>query len=314
MKQFSHAWLAFKAIERLEKADLKNYRQDADGLIRWLWDHRDGLIQGAWYPDMVFKDMATSHVLKFTPDPQGKKDLLGLPQDSQYLAVGKKSALYGQPYRVDPGTNLPVRCEAMAHSIIDNFKMQETEEKGSPISPTDNHIANRLFILSHYVADAHMPLHCDSRPFSGGKDLHAQIEGVWDDEIEKHFELDRLNDRFTYGSDGYPLRKKTDYSASFLKQVDDGLSARPFGIEYGGNNTSIEDYMRAVCQYSYLVAYAFIPPQYDPNTIDMNQWQSLPGGVIDFNTLSPLVFSEAIDAIARIWLRVWRRYTAWLKG
>ena len=38
--------------------------------------------------------------------------------------------------------------------MIDNLKMQETELKGSPISPTDNHVAVLLFMLSHYVADA----------------------------------------------------------------------------------------------------------------------------------------------------------------
>jgi len=54
MKQFSHAWLPFNAIERLEKAKLGNNLQDADELIRWFWDHRDGVIKGSWHPDMVF--------------------------------------------------------------------------------------------------------------------------------------------------------------------------------------------------------------------------------------------------------------------
>jgi hypothetical protein len=48
--------------------------------------------------------------------------------------------------------------------------MQESEDKGSPISPTDNHVATLFFMLSHYIADAHMPLHCDNRTFANSND------------------------------------------------------------------------------------------------------------------------------------------------
>ena len=81
--QFSNAWLAFKAIERLEKADLGDNRQNADELIRWFWDHRDGVIRGAWYPDMVIKDMANSHVLKLTPQAEGHATFGTLPDNSE---------------------------------------------------------------------------------------------------------------------------------------------------------------------------------------------------------------------------------------
>ncbi len=313
MKQYSHAWLAFKAIERLEKAEISRYRQEADELIGWLRNHRDGLIQGSWYPDKVFKDMANGHVLKFTPDDKGQSEFRRLPPGSLFYTAGRESALYGKAYRVDPNDNLPMRCEAWAHSIVDNLKIQETEDKGSPIVPSDNQIATSLFILSHYIADGHMPLHCDSRSFSSGKDLHAKLESVWEHEIEEHFELDKQNERFFYNRDGYPLRRDSDYSQSFLKKVDDGLSTRPLSLEYGEGNSSVGEYMWAVCQYSYLIAYRFVPREYDDKDIDMKQWQSLPGSSMPLDKLSPLVFSEAIDAIARVWLRVWRRYSDWKK-
>jgi hypothetical protein len=313
MKKYSHAWLAFKAIERLEKAEISKYRKEADELVRWLRNHRDGLIQGAWYPDMVFKDMASSHVLKFRPDDKGQNTFRQLPPGSLFYKAGKESPLYGKAYRVDPKDNLPARCEAWAHHIVDSLKIQEIEDKGSPIVPSDNQIASSLFILSHYIADGHMPLHCDSRAFSSGKDLHGKLESVWEQEIDEHFALDKENERFFYNPDGYPLRKDSDYSKSFLKQVDDGLSSRPFSLEYGEGNSNVEEYMWAVCQYSYLIAYRFIPQEFDVDDIDMKQWQSLPGSTLPLARLSPLVFSEAIDAIARIWLRAWRRYSDWKK-
>jgi hypothetical protein len=315
MKQFSHAWLAFKAIERLEKADLSTYRQDADTMIRWFWSYRDGVICGSWYPDMVIKDMATSHVYKHNPDPKGTTEFMDLPNTCQALAAGKRSALYKQPYVVaDSSNNLPERCEALSHSIIDNLKMQETEEKGSPIAPTDNHIATRMFMLSHYIADAHMPLHCDSRQFSNGADVHARIEDAWDKEISKHYRIDLLNERFYYNPYGYPLRAQTDYTNSFLKKLDEGLSTLPFSIEYGGKNTNVRTYMQAVCQYSYLLSYAFIPQGNDDKNVTVSNWRMLPGQTIDFEQLSLIVFTDAIDAIARVWLRVWRRYLEWKKN
>ena len=71
--------------------------------------------------------------------------------------------------------------------------------------------------------------------------------------------------------------------------------------------------MLTVCQYSYLLAYAFIPPGYDETNVTVQNLPSLPGQVLDFERLSVVVFTDAIDAIARIWLRVWRRYLAWKK-
>ena len=313
MKQYSHAWLAFKAVERLQSVTLAAQdRGYADDLIAWFWDHRDGVIKGAWYPDQVIKDMATSHVLKFIPAAQGETEFRSLPDSCQVAALAAQSTVYRQPYKkVDPADNLPERCEALAHSVIDNMKMREREDKGSPISPTDNHIATILFMLSHYVADAHMPFHCDGRKFSSASDIHAAIEDAWDKEVRKHYKLDLRNERFFYNPEGYPLRTKTDYSQSFLKRIDEGLALRPFSISYGGANNNVRTYMLAVCQSSYALAYAFIPPGFDETNVNTDNWKSLPGQRVDFDHLSEAVFNDAIDAIARVWFRVWRRYVDW---
>lgn len=70
MKIFTHAWLAFKAIERLEKNSFSESDQkSASSLISWFKCHKDGVINGAWYPDSIIKDNANSHVKKFAPAP-----------------------------------------------------------------------------------------------------------------------------------------------------------------------------------------------------------------------------------------------------
>jgi hypothetical protein len=200
----------------------------------------------------------------------------------------------------------------MAHAVIDNLKMQETEAKGSPISPTDNHIAVLLFMLSHYVADAHVPFHCDSRKFSQGDNLHGHIEGLWEKEVQKFHSIDKANERFFYQPNGYPLRKDSNhFPSSFLALIEEELARRKFQISWGRDNTSTLDFMTAICQYSYLLAHELFPKKYDETSVTLANWQGLPGQNISFEQLSVIVLSDAIDSIARVWLRVWRRYTKW---
>ncbi|HID20415.1 MAG TPA: hypothetical protein EYP28_05720, partial [Methanophagales archaeon] len=201
------------AIKRLEETKLSDTdRRYANNLIRWFKNHKDGVTQGAWYPDSVIKDMANSHVLKLTPSDEAENKFKRLPSTYLNYHYGKSSPLWKKSFTIEKDDNLPDRCEAIAHSVIDHLKMQESEDKGSPVSPTDNQIALLLFMLSHYVADAHMPFHCDSRRFSEGKNLHGYIEGKWDDMIRRYYRIDEDNERFFYDPDGYPLRELRDSS------------------------------------------------------------------------------------------------------
>ncbi|MBN1886119.1 MAG: hypothetical protein JW876_11445 [Candidatus Krumholzibacteriota bacterium] len=68
MNQYTHAWLAFRAVQRLD--EVKHSRTSeahARSLVSWFHGHRDDVIQGAWYPDEVIHDNGTSHILKITP-------------------------------------------------------------------------------------------------------------------------------------------------------------------------------------------------------------------------------------------------------
>jgi hypothetical protein len=316
MKKFTHAWLAFMAIKRLEETKLSDTnRRYADNLIKWFKDHKDGVTQGAWYPDSVIKDMANSHVLKLTTSDEAQNKFKRLPRTYLNYQYGKSFPLWKKSFTIEKYDNLPDRCESIAHSVIDHLKMQESEDKGSPVSPTDNQIALLLFMLSHYVADAHMPFHCDSRRFSEGKNLHGYIEGKWDDIIRRYYRIDEDNDRFFYDPGGYPLRALEDssidqeYQASFLKTVEDVLRDRKFVISWGAKNSNVWDFMSAICQYSYLLSYRFIPEQYDHTNVTLTNWQSL--GLISFDDFSVAVLSDAIDSIARVWFRVWRKYLKW---
>ncbi|OGO01461.1 MAG: hypothetical protein A2Y90_04655 [Chloroflexi bacterium RBG_13_52_12] len=331
MKKYSHAWLAFMAIKRLEdkKSALSQDDQKyAGNLIKWFKDHKDGVINGAWYPDELIKDMADKHVLKFAPYDKAPPETVSIPPEkrkalpNEYLILryGEQSPVRQKAFNVvDPNDNLPDRCESIAESVIDQLKVQEHEDKGSPVSPTDNQVALWLFMLSHYVADAHVPVHCDSRQFSEGKNIHGLMEKAWDDEIKKYYGIDKQNNRFFYDIAGYPAPSRDfssdkSYQSSFLKAVDEELNKRKFEFTFGKDNKNVWDFMNAVCHHSYLLSYRFFPPEYGPDNVTTQNWKTLaPPPGLSLEQLSTAVLTDAIDSISRVWFRVWRRYEKWEK-
>src|SRR4030042_3490197 len=250
MKKYTHAWLAFMAIKRLEdrKAELsEDDKQFAGSLIKWFHSRRDRVIRGAWYPDELIKDMADKHVLKFAPFDKAPPGTVSIPPEKrktlppEYLIqkCGEQSPVRQKAFNeVDTKDNLPDRCESIAESVVDHLKVKEAEKKGSAVSPVDNQIALWLFMLSHYVADAHVPVHCDSRQFSEGKNIHGCMEKAWDDEIKKYYGIDKQNNRFFYDIAGYPAPSRDfssdkSYQSSFLKAVDEELNKRKFEFTFG---------------------------------------------------------------------------------
>lgn len=331
MKKWSHAWLAFMAVKRLEDkkqelsgTDLKH----ADSFIVWFKNHKDGVVQGAWFPDELIKDMADNHVLKLAPAGKAPKGALRIPKEkfkalpSDYLIFryGKDSPVRQKAFYIaDKNDNLPDRCESLAEAVVDHRKVQEYENKGSPVSPTDNQVALWLCMLSHYIADAHVPVHCDYRRFSEGKNIHGKLEKVWDDEIQKYYLLNKQKTRFLYDTNGYPapsrdLNSDELYQKSFLKAVGDELEKRKLNFSFGKDNKNVWDFMNAVCQNSYLISYRFFPPKYGPDNVTNENWKDLaPPPGFSLEQISTAVLADTIDSICRVWFRVWRRYEKWAK-
>jgi hypothetical protein len=81
----------FHGNKKLEKASIsKQYKSRAESLVKWFNDHRDFVIQGAWYPDSIIKDMATSHILKYKPNQNSQESRFRkLPSEYQIYEIGK---------------------------------------------------------------------------------------------------------------------------------------------------------------------------------------------------------------------------------
>ena len=319
MKKFTHAWLAFMAIKRLESKAIPEMEGSnelyphAQALVKWFKDYRDFVISGAWYPDDVFKDMSTSHIVKYIPiESEENRVFKKLPQTMEiYNLMKMTSPLYGKQFTIDSG-NACDRCESLAHNIVDDFKTQHKEEKGNPIAPLNNNIAMRFFILSHYIADCHMPLHCDQRPFSNDNyDVHAAIEKLWENEVTKSYKLDRPNLRFFYDPDGYPL--KTSKCSDLILEVEKRIVEREYKHGWGVGNNNTWDYMSAITEYSYLMAYNWFPKGTDPDTLTSDEFKTM-DAYLNWEEDAIKIFCDAIDSIARVWLHVWIRYRKWAKN
>lgn len=320
MKKYTHAWLAFMAIKRLEDVGLSAKLPSDDcsftnNLIEFFKSHRDDVIQGAWYPDSLIKDNSNSHVLKFDPCDEVVQELKQLPTTYLICKYGGSSPVKDKGFKMaDPKDNLPDRCESIAESVVDHLKVQHSVNRGSPVSPTDNQVALWLFMLSHYVADAHVPFHCDYRKFSEGENIHGKMEGEWEKEIEHYYEIDKDNERFLYNKHYYPLMysdKDQEYESSYLKRVENELCIRDFNESFGTGNNNVRGFIKAVCQHSYLLSFCFLPPECSPENVTLSNWKTM--GSIDFEDLSAAVLTDTIDSISRILFRVWRRCDRWKK-
>lgn len=317
MKQYTHAWLAMLAIKRLEKIEIPEtvnasgkptpLARDAKLLVRLFKNYRDFVVTGAWYPDHVLSDNAGdySHSLKHTTFLAGEKpQFFKMPDTMEvYQYMKSHSPIYKNkvPYLVVKG-NLHDRCDAMAHTIVDNFKIQYHEEKGNPILPSSTHMALRFFMLSHYLADAHMPLHCDARPL--GK-IHASIEGEWENQIKKSYNIDMDNERFFYDPDGYPLA--TADMTPLIKAVEEKVITRPFNYSWGSADGTRE-YAQAIGQYSFMLAQEMFPESLGDCTLTQYKKSEV---FANFDKYSAMLMADAVDSIARAWLHVWVRYRNW---
>jgi len=320
MKKFTHALIACKAVERLKMISLSDQnRPFAEYLINWFADHKDGVIRGAWYPDSLIADNSTSHIYKHSlaigDDVRAygntPTSTYALPSTSMEYDIGRACIAFERPCSINKGNNLPERCEALSHAVIDNLRIRESEPKGSPLTPSDNHVALLLFMLSHYVADAHMPMHCDARDDEfPGFNIHAAAEEMWEREVVRFYKIDRSNQRFLYNESGFPLLVEDDcYADSVLKAMDEELDHRPFRIGYGDGNDNVREFMLAVSYFSWLTCCAWLPLDADAHTIDRDKLQT-PAG-LPFQEVSVAILADAIDAVARVWLHDLRRYCWW---
>lgn len=163
MKHNTHIYLAVKAIELIRQSvdnmtdNKNNYlkgsakakeRREALKCQRTLQYYRDLIEEASWAPDDVLRDNDPYHIFKLFTDAEfPDHNLINKPK------FEKGGITY---YKYAGG--LPHRIDHMAQEIIDMSKLRDRNDQFEL-----KQIMYKYMLISHYMVDAHVPMHCDLR-------------------------------------------------------------------------------------------------------------------------------------------------------
>lgn len=337
MKQRAHAWTALRAFKLLEDSG------KAQKLVELLSYYLSDVWEGAWLPDTLIIDMQYGHIYKMDSDPgivgEGVSEermaapykVLGSRLKGKRLCLEhvKDEPELNKPYRSHPekGGHLPNRVIALSQTIGDMLKMSDypvafyskeqkpkafrqglTAQKIKDLSLSPNFSARQIaitfFMLTHYICDAHMPLHCDMRDYGTGKarrlpkTLHPSIEEEW----EKHFpekETLTLHGQFKKSIDEIVV--KSFPKDSIIKVDKDANFSLSNQIPTIAHDEWKE--MVFVARVSYALSRNWLNKDYKDATEIMESM-----GKENFARITNYVFHDAIQSIASIWLKAWQRF------
>ena len=197
MKHNTHIYLAAKGIEFLyEGLDNLRYattnrkavsatrnkrRREGKILQQMLMHYQNAISEASWAPDDILNDKSQYHIFKLFTDRD-------FPDSRQFA----KEIHEGEYYRASGGGGLPYKVDHLARVISDMDKLRRYNDRCSM-----NQIMYQFLLISHYVVDAHVPMHCDLRddppsannttkPRNGdyySDALHGKIEQIWEDAV-----------------------------------------------------------------------------------------------------------------------------------
>ncbi len=197
MKHNTHIYLAAKGIEflyeglgnlryatsnrRASSSIRTKRRREGKILQRMLINYQDAISEATWAPDDILNDKSQYHTFKLFTDRD-------FPNSSSFAKV----VYEGGYYRTSGSGGLPYKVDHLARVISDMDKLRKYNDRCSM-----NQIMYQFLMISHYIVDAHVPMHCDLRddppsahdaikPRNGkyySDALHGKIEQVWEDAV-----------------------------------------------------------------------------------------------------------------------------------
>jgi hypothetical protein len=329
MKQYSHAWLALKAVELLKSYEGRFDEERNNCLIRFLRFisvYPGTFVRGAWFPDTVISDnIQGGHTWKYYFDPKnGKTEKRRPPSHNCCLAFVKENM--DKKISVDlKMSDLPDRCEALGQMIRDAILITNKMTSGDVVVFNDSQIALLFLMLSHYICDAHVPMHCDNRDFYDPSKVHPDLEDFWEDEIKKYYSRSEKNQQFDLDEESNLQRneKLKDYEGSMLKKCDQilmqikwdesGESKGHWSAFLGKGNNNFWDYLVSVCLVSFHMSQLMFPPDSGVDYQKIRIMESPPFRE-NVEKYSPYILADAVSSVAMLWLAAWERWELLAKG
>ena len=365
MKQKAHAWVALRALKLIDDSNRKNANLFVELISYYLSDVWDG----AWLPDILIRDMSYGHISKMDSDDKFVPNITSAPwrkvtySELKKKTYGKRLCLENylkdskelrKPYwTTERSGHLPDRVIAINHSIIDMLKMGDfpiafylkkkkskayrSEDlskqtiKSLSLSPnfSARQIALTFFIVSHYVCDAYMPLHCDLRDMSARKveeegrerrlprPLHPGIEAVWEESFPDK-EVLTIHD---YTPESIESVTSSMPKGSLI-EIDRVDSPYALSTRLPSNMPNEWDEMVNICRISYAVSRKWIPQSFEEiqDLIGKDKCKAKATPLKydditriidekDFKDVTNRIFHDAVESVARIWYRAWNIFT-----
>jgi hypothetical protein len=197
MKHNTHIYLAAKGIEFLYEglanlhyvksnrkavsSTISKRRREGKILQRMLMHYQDVISEATWAPDDILNDKSQYHIFKLFTEME-------FPNSSDFAKEIHKDKYY----RASGGGGLPYKVDHLARVLSDMDKLRKYNDRCSM-----NQIMYQYLMISHYIVDAHVPMHCDLRddppsvndtkkPRNGNyysDELHGEIEQLWEDAV-----------------------------------------------------------------------------------------------------------------------------------
>lgn len=334
MNQPTHAWLAVEAYRKIAALALtdEGKKKKLDGLENLLGAHLSDVVVAAWLPDSLIKDMTFGHIFKNTVYKGDQKDRFTLTKNDlqSHLAADTRMPRlvfddipddwWAQPYRVKTsGGHLPARVNSLCQTARDMLKMGDAEVAAltginppgaaiisKPFLYSPRNVAMMFWMTSHYIADAHMPFHCDSRALASTakQKTHGEVEDLWGEQIAELFHASAI------------LKKSKAEILAAEAPAHSHFSAIDFGTGVSKLKNSGDPWKEAVyiCRASFAASFALVPP--DVSAVD----DQVTGVSLDdilrkdfcgedrFWKLSVAIMTDAASAIAMFWQDVWLDY------
>lgn len=173
---------------------------------------------------------------------------------------------------------------------------------------TGEDIAITMWTLSHYIADAHMPHHCDNRKLastSAKKNLHCDIEDTWGKQLPDIFKATSISK-----SNSRSLLNATLQENSQFNSIDFGKNVPK--LKNGGDPWLESVY---ICRSSFATSFAWVPADIAP--VDDQKTQFRLKELFEeeictedqFWQISRCIMHDAANAIVMFWLDSWNDFT-----
>jgi hypothetical protein len=343
MNQRTHSWIAIRAIALLEDENGEK------NLVKLLRPHAREASVGAWIPDEADAkrggagSATDNHVLKIEPYTGRQKERFTTHKEELLERIGKHRKTYSflqrdnildnewwnAPYRGDapkPGQHLPNRAMALTTMMKDLLLMGD--ERVDHLIPGNIRFAQYMvpetrtqeeatamhfFMLSHFIADACMPCHCDGRKLAAySEGLHKELEMHWSSRVGTWFEKRNLLPRALLMD-----RERIHNDCVEVLQQARGIDSK-FGLDFReasvpdlqpGNDVWLE--VINLCRASFAVASIVAPyrkyPYSDVNARAPYKAVLGPGKGQLPEDVDRTVMYDAVLNTAIVWKHIWNR-------